>query len=166
MGTRNLTMVHLHGELKVAQYGQWDGYPTGQGRDIAEILRRIMAKKNGLEDFAAKVNTLYFGSEAVLKKIVDKAGEKWATVHPEFSRDTGGKILALIAKGKVKVLQDSHEFLQDETFCEWAYDLDLTTETVTVYKGGKEKWKVLTFKEFIKPGAMEKLSDEANEEHG
>ena len=27
MGTRNLTVVYLDGQYKVAQYGQWDGYP-------------------------------------------------------------------------------------------------------------------------------------------
>ena len=28
MGTRNLTCVFKDGEYKVAQYGQWDGYPS------------------------------------------------------------------------------------------------------------------------------------------
>lgn len=31
MGTRNLTAVYLDGQYKVAQYGQWDGYPEGRG---------------------------------------------------------------------------------------------------------------------------------------
>jgi len=29
MGTRNLTIVTSNGKTKVAQYGQWDGYPGG-----------------------------------------------------------------------------------------------------------------------------------------
>lgn len=33
MGTRNLTAVYIDGEYKVAQYGQWDGYPEGPGAD-------------------------------------------------------------------------------------------------------------------------------------
>ena len=31
MGTRNLTVVMADNEYKVAQYGQWDGYPRIQG---------------------------------------------------------------------------------------------------------------------------------------
>lgn len=37
MGTRNLTAVYLDGQYKVAQYGQWDGYPEGQGHNGAHL---------------------------------------------------------------------------------------------------------------------------------
>ena len=40
MGTRNLTMViDKRGDLKVAQYGQWDGYPEGWGVEILNFAR-------------------------------------------------------------------------------------------------------------------------------
>ena len=40
MGTRNLTMViDQEGEVKVAQYGQWDGYPSGVGVGIVSFLK-------------------------------------------------------------------------------------------------------------------------------
>lgn len=38
MGTRNLTAVYLDGQYKVAQYGQWDGYPEGQGITVLTFL--------------------------------------------------------------------------------------------------------------------------------
>ena len=41
MGTRNLTCVYKNGEYRVAQYGQWDGYPEGQGVTILEFLHRV-----------------------------------------------------------------------------------------------------------------------------
>ncbi len=40
MGTRNLTLVKdKEGKTKVAQYGQWDGYPEGQGTTILNFIR-------------------------------------------------------------------------------------------------------------------------------
>ena len=43
MGTRNLTMViNQKGEKKVAQYGQWDGYPSGVGVSVLNFLKNIL----------------------------------------------------------------------------------------------------------------------------
>ena len=39
MGTRNITRVISNGDLKVCQYCQWDGYPTGAGQDIIDFIR-------------------------------------------------------------------------------------------------------------------------------
>lgn len=42
MGTRNLTCVVVDGVYKVAQYGQFDGYPSGQGATALEFLHSIL----------------------------------------------------------------------------------------------------------------------------
>lgn len=39
MGTRGLTCVFENGKYRVAQYGQWDHYPSGQGAIILSFLR-------------------------------------------------------------------------------------------------------------------------------
>ena len=39
MGTRHLICVVKDNEYKLAQYGQWDGYPEGQGVNILRFLR-------------------------------------------------------------------------------------------------------------------------------
>lgn len=39
MGTRHLICVQHNNEYKVAKYGQWDGYPSGQGAGILEFLK-------------------------------------------------------------------------------------------------------------------------------
>ena len=39
MGTRFLTAVFADGQYRVAQYGQWDGYPEGAGVNILHFLR-------------------------------------------------------------------------------------------------------------------------------
>lgn len=40
MGTRNITNVYVNGTQKLCQYCQWDGYPTGAGREIMDFIRR------------------------------------------------------------------------------------------------------------------------------
>ena len=39
MGTRNITRVISNEQLKVCQYCQWDGYPTGAGQSIINFIR-------------------------------------------------------------------------------------------------------------------------------
>lgn len=57
MGTRNLTVVTVDGTRKVAQYCQWDGYPSGVGKDIAKFLSDI-GEGNMLKEFKSKVRGL------------------------------------------------------------------------------------------------------------
>ena len=39
MGTRHLICAISDDEYRIAQYGQWDGYPEGQGAAILEFLK-------------------------------------------------------------------------------------------------------------------------------
>lgn len=38
MGTRHLIAAVIDGEYKIAQYGQWDGDPEGQGLTVLDFL--------------------------------------------------------------------------------------------------------------------------------
>ena len=52
MGTRNLICVCYNGRFVVAQYGQYDGYPGGQGIAVVGFLRRpgnLQRLKDGLQ---------------------------------------------------------------------------------------------------------------------
>lgn len=53
MGTRHITAVKVDGEIKISQYGQWDGYFTGAGAQVQAFL-----KYADLEDFANRVRAL------------------------------------------------------------------------------------------------------------
>lgn len=146
MGTRHMISVVLDGEMKVAQYGQWDGYPTGQGVDVLDFLRTA-----DLENFKAEVRKLRFLSEDDKTEMAarwDKLGAKngWATMEqsekfyadPKYaplSRDVSASVLQLIADGKVEVLNDSSDFALDSLFCEWAYVVDLDRDVLEVYEG-------------------------------
>ena len=41
MGTRHLIIVWYKGKYRIAQYGQWDGYPSGQGLRVLRFLKNF-----------------------------------------------------------------------------------------------------------------------------
>ena len=158
MGTRNLTMVISNKQTKVAQYGQWDGYPERQGFTILKFLRKV-----NLNKFKAKVDNLRFMTEEDMRianeyiQNLPKDGSSWSAndncygKYAWLSRDTGGQILTAIMgnpvsyfqpygehkkfKYKVDFVKDDSNFAADSLFCEWAYVIDLDKGTFEVYKG-------------------------------
>ena len=127
MGTRNLTCVVLNDEYRVAQYGQWDGYPSGQGVNILEFLKTDFNK----DEFIKNLEEWEVLTEEEIKEKYE--GESIASL----SRDVGSNILYAIQNDtlKDKVLFLSTEFAQDSLFCEWAYVLNLDTDELEVFQG-------------------------------
>lgn len=143
MGTRHLIAAVIDGDFKLAQYGQWDGYPTGQGADILKFLR-----SNNLEAFAGRVRNLRWATEDDHRAVSEEAGvehgkqwvtmdesERLAKVAPYFDRGTGSAILDLIQEDLVPCVEDHHDFARNSLFCEWAYVLDLDEGVFEVYQG-------------------------------
>lgn len=129
MGTRNLTMVVLNKETKVAQYGQWDGYPAGQGKTILEFLRSA-----DMEKFRKAIEETRFATQDEIDKL-NKDIEKTGKFPQEFSRDAGGKILDMILNKGIRLLVNKEGFAKDSLFCEWAYVVNLDDNTLEVYQG-------------------------------
>lgn len=165
MGTRNSTLVKLDGELKVAQYGQWDGYPTGQGETIQEFLRTA-----DLEKFKEKLrNNLKVVDEkeatAFLKTIGCENGwlnqdqsDLFNKMYPAVSRDHGAGVLQIIYEGEMTEIRLVPDFKEDGLMCEYWYELDLDKETVTM------NGTTYTFDEWKQEGFMEKLEKQESEE--
>lgn len=136
MGTRNSTLIQLDGQYKLAQYGQWDGYPSGQGATALAFLRTLnTAAKRAA--FAAKVKALKVLTDAEQEALYNENAHE--TTHPHFSRDCGAEVLALINKGKATEIGNNinleASFVKDPLFCEWAYVIDLDKGTFEVFKG-------------------------------
>lgn len=166
MGTRNLTMVRLNGALKVANYGQWDGYPTGQGETVAAFVQAYLRHKTTRAEFADKVAKLTFATDAECEAMnadweateakhakQAKKGHHVSKYEMDkfapFNRDTGAGILKLINDGlEITTLKDNSEFLKDTLFCEWAYCVDLDAGTVDVYHGDVTPAATITFAKF------------------
>lgn len=147
MGTRNLTIVILDDEVKVSQYGQWDGYPTGQGNTIVNFILYEMNKDKFKEQlkkcqFTSKdeINKLWKECEADLNLNCEsiEIDNLFRNKFPEFSGDTGAKILSLIQNGKDK-LDNCYDFAMDSLFCEYGYVINMNKETLEVYKGFNTK---------------------------
>lgn len=161
MGTRNLTMVRYKNQYKVAQYGQWDGYPEGQGVKVLNFL-----KTANLNKFKKQLNKTTFNLPKAYEKKVDKIFNKVNNLCREnreydtnkilhnltpteqfiyrcSTRDTCAGILGVIytAPDNIKEIRLSNEleFAGDSLFCEWAYLVDLDRNVLEVYRGFNTK---------------------------
>lgn len=143
MGTRHVVTVILDGAVKVAQYGQWDGYPTYTGVKIQEFLRAV--NLNVFSDKIAKVS--WYTKDEINAAWKDAGADDsgWVSMdvsnrlekkHPELSRNTGVDVLWLIAQGKVNKLSDQSDFTKDTVWCEYHYVIDLDNQAVAIYSSG------------------------------
>jgi len=138
MGTRNLTVVkNKAGQTKIAQYGQWDGYPSYSGIQALEFLRdegnqALLQAKLDLVQFVGdeEVDTLYKQYEST-----DWENKEFLNAYPGLHRDTGIDILKVVANATATIKSvDNTEFAKDELFCEGVYEVDFSTNKfITVY---------------------------------
>jgi hypothetical protein len=139
MGTRNLTVVkNKAGQTKIAQYGQWDGYPSYSGIQVLEFLRdegnqALLEAKLDLVQFVGdeEVDELYNAS----KSSTDWENKDFLIEYPGLHRDTGVDILKVVANATAPIKSvDNTEFAKDELFCEGIYEVDFSTNKfITVY---------------------------------
>jgi hypothetical protein len=136
MGTRNLTVVKNNlGETKIAQYGQWDGYPSYSGIQALNFLRdkynqTLLNVKLDLVQFVGdeEVDTLYNAS----KSSTDWENKDFLNEYPGLHRDTGIGILSVVANATAPIKSvDNTEFANDSLFCEGIYEVDFSTNKFT-----------------------------------
>lgn len=124
MGTRHKqTVINKKGEVKINQYGQWDGYPSGQGVDILNYLRSGNLKKYQKE--LEKINQI---TEEQDKMVEDD--KNWEENYPYMSRNCGSDIHQMIEDGSVKFVVH----IDDEeaaNWCEGFYTIDFKNKTFT-----------------------------------
>lgn len=145
MGTRHLIIVRSNNKIKVAQYGQWDGYLTGQGVTIQNFLKNNF---KGLHVFKHQIDACSFVSNAYIDRLNSKIlghnkdlitfdeSDKLRVKLPEYHRDTGAKILDLINSGNVCHLKNDLDFIKDGLFCEYSYVIDLDLNEVVIFESG------------------------------
>lgn len=120
MGTKNLCIVLQDQQVRVAQYGQREGYPEVMGI----IIFRFLKDSSKVEQLREVVKTIRFRNE---------------TDDPQTSLSAnGGEILELLVQSQTQkeiVLDNSYDFASNSLWCEWAYLIDLDQNIFEVYKG-------------------------------
>jgi hypothetical protein len=146
MGTRNLTAVMSDGKYVIAQYGQWDGYPSGQGATALDFCRKHLKKPAGRAAFKDRLARCRFGSEEEIRKFYDDEGigefmnmnqaAAFKKKYPTIDRDLAAGVLEHVWNAtEPVVLKDSIDFAGDSLFCEYAYVIDLDKGTFEAFKG-------------------------------
>ena len=136
MGTRHITKVIYEGKTVVSQYGQWDGYPSGQGLTCYFFLQ----DNNNIENLRKNIKNIFYPVQEQLDDyaipfldengIMDwESGKAFTEKYPSLTRDTGAEILRVIADsgdGLVPIVKDE-EFENDALMCEGIYEINLDT---------------------------------------
>lgn len=147
MGTRGITQViDSNGITVVAQYGQWDHYPEGQGTNILDFMT---SKYNIVDMLKSALFKCYWADEnelqSIYKNYVNEQGwmdmeqaNKFNSAYPSLTRDTCSDILKVIvySTGKVPLVNES-AFANDELFCEGVYTINFQTNEFISQYGGR-----------------------------
>jgi hypothetical protein len=141
MGTRNLTFVVYNNEIKVAQYCQWDGNPSGNGSIVVNFICKKINTPKKLEAFKQKLSKInYLTSEEVERRYAELKNAEFLVKYPQLHRNFGPRVLdEYILITEEPELQLMTEFAAESLFCEWAYVIDLDNCNLEVYKGFNKK---------------------------
>jgi hypothetical protein len=142
MGTRHLIAVQIDGKYPVAQYGQWDGYPDGQGLKVLAFLRDEMRE----DTFQRKVRALrviddawklaQFPGATSLKDVSGEPVAHYLRKYTQLSRDASSTVLAMIQSGDEGMpIETEITFAGESLMCEWAYVIDFDNRTFEVFRG-------------------------------
>lgn len=136
MGTRHYQkVINQKGEVKIAQYGQWDGYPSGQGVKILDFLR--VANLNEYQKNLDKIPQI---TDKQRKEVA--IDENWVEKYPYLLRHCGSDIHKMIEKGDVKFVAHYPEE-EAEIWCEGFYTIDFSTnEFTSEYYDRKKSYKL------------------------
>ena len=134
MGTRNLTkVIDANGVTRVAQYGQWDGYPEGQG--VNALIHAYSHRT-----LESKLDNCHFLNQEEMDgydSILGASGKPVFDVYPTLSRDVCADILGYVTYSTGEVpLVDSSDFENDELFCEGVYTIDFQKKAFISTYGG------------------------------
>lgn len=137
MGTRGAIAFVCDGVEKVT-YNHFDSYPSGLGMVMLGWLRHadLDATREAVRNLRMVDDTTEPGDQeweaAWLSARYGNPGVSTGSDWYSLLRETQGNPDAILDAG---VAGDASGFPQDSLFCEWAYVVDLDSETFEVYEG-------------------------------
>jgi hypothetical protein len=137
MGTRGVYGYRIDGEDKVT-YNHYDSYPDVLGARILSYASRMGFQR--MREVAQRV-VLVDGNETVEKEMIERY-KFYADLNVADCRYDSWYCLLRNTQSNLypyhrnlEHMIDSHEFLADSLFCEWAYIINLDVKSVEVYRG-------------------------------
>lgn len=122
MGTRSLTvMLDTEGKEIAVLYRQFDGYPEGHGKDLAEFLSGFKVV-NGITEFVPKVAN---GGNCLAAQVVAHFKKEVGGfyLYPYGTRDVGEEYIYIVApspSGGIKItVLDVHSYPKYVTKVLW-----------------------------------------------
>ena len=120
MGTRHLqSVIDKKGDKKISQYGQWDGYPSGQGADLLKYL-----KEGNLDKYQSELSLISEITKSQAEEV--NKSDDIEKEYPHLFRDCGSDIHQLIEDGRVDFVQHMQE-KEAETWCSAFYTINFRT---------------------------------------
>lgn len=149
MGTRHLVVVVQDDKIKVAQYGQFDGYIAGAGSEVIDFIQDKLSNVIISKKFRDNVRESFFANDEYIRKAKIDCGfdpdqeyvsygdlnwKNYIDTYPQFSREVSTDILHMICESSLALI-DSFSFGKDSLFCEYAYLIDLDKDELQIYTG-------------------------------
>lgn len=143
MGTRGIMGVRIDGQDKLT-YNHYDSYPDGLGAAMVKDIRSLIKTKK----FETQAREIIFinpetpPTQEQIEKlrpytdlgVSNQSTSDWYCL----TRKLQGNLKDTLAAG---VMVDSHNFMNDSLFCEWAYIVNLDDGLFEVYRGFQKTLK-------------------------
>lgn len=152
MSTRGLFGIRIDGTDKLT-YNHSDSYPTYLGKNIADQIKPFISSTEGIEWLKSRARKLRLVDEESKPTEKDKKSfakfanlgvstqseDDWYCLLREFQGHLVHALDNTLGILDIGVMIDSHNFIKDSLFCEWAYIVNLDEMTFEVYKGFQTK---------------------------
>lgn len=137
MGTRGAYGFRIKGVEKIG-YNHFDSYPDYLGRHVLEYIAKTPLPT--MKETASQIDLV--NEESKPPPVLIQAYEKYADIGVSEHRLDDWYCLLHKAQGHLfpyndglRHMIDSHTFLYDSLFCEWAYIINLDNERLETYQG-------------------------------